>query len=198
MLGIQRVNGSTKVDVSKKSEGKKEYTPVSSKDEVHPKAVDQRVVGEGSSFRISQGRTLNLGNYESARVHVSFGGTNFKTDIERDQADGVVREILAQEIAILTNQDRDRRPLGITSEFVHPEAMYVRLEYGLTLNLGNFESARVDVAVTMPVESTGNTGNVATDITDAASKAQNEAGERIQREAKAIKGLKGGSDIGPL
>lgn len=59
------------------------------------------------------------------------------------------------------------------------EPAHIRANYGMTLNLGNYESARVDVSVTLPCYTE--------EIPGAFKKAWEIAKEQIQEQVKGIK-----------
>lgn len=64
------------------------------------------------------------------------------------------------------------------------EPAYVRANYGLTINLGNYESARCDVSVTLPC--------YVEEIPAAFDRAWEIAKAQIQTQVKSIKPNKGG------
>jgi len=64
------------------------------------------------------------------------------------------------------------------------EPARVDLNLGLTINLGNFESARVDVGVSLPCYSE--------EVDATYERAKEWAGARLQHEAQAVRGRKHG------
>ena len=72
----------------------------------------------------------------------------------------------------------DEKELEVQQFEVEPA--YVKASYGLTLNLGNYESARCDAGVTLPT--------YVEEIDDAFKRAWKIAQEEVQSQVKEIRG----------
>lgn len=96
------------------------------------------------------GLTINLGNYESARVDVTVEPISEVAHIQDawDWAEEWATEILNREAASAKGKDRKPRVLPDPPECVR--ALVLGLQYGLTINLGNFESVKIDYGYTIP------------------------------------------------
>jgi hypothetical protein len=184
MLGrIQESEGRTFFSVSRKA-GRDDYQETRSSNEPNGDRAVQKV-NDQTEIRVCHGRTINLGNYESARISVSYTAMSDDYESAMESARGIVLEILAREVASLKGESRKPVSLG---ETVGSGAM-VGLDYGLTLNLGNFESAKIDIGVTAPV------GDEEA-VEDARSRISESCENRVKDEVAIIRGLKGGDDLG--
>ena len=98
----------------------------------------RRVKAVNSSFRYSEGRTISLGNYQFARITVGAKANSL------DDAINFTNEALNREVSKLTGESYEFQLL--------PQVNEVELEYGLTLKIAKFESGRIDVSASLPVE----------------------------------------------
>lgn len=182
MLGrIQEQEGRTYMSISKKESGDKDYRETRSLNEPNGSTAMQKVTS-AQELRFCQGRTVNLGNYESARISVSYSAHG---DVLVDEARAIVSEVLSREIANLSNKSRDNNPLVDTVG----EGAVIGIDYGLTLNLGNFESAKIDIGITTPIADDEN-------IEASIRRITAECEQRIKQEVGTIRGLKSGADLG--
>ena len=96
------------------------------------------------------GATINLGNYEFARVDVFVEpiGDILKAEESMDWAEKWAGEILNREVASAKGLERDPKPLPECPE--HIDHMVIGLQYGLTLNVGNMNSRRIDYGYHIP------------------------------------------------
>lgn len=96
------------------------------------------------------GRTINLSNYEFARVDVgvdAIGPVQSAPAIYK-WAESVAEELLAREVASAKAVKRQAIPIAEAPSEV--QMLVLRLQYGLTLNLGQMRSARTDVGLSLP------------------------------------------------
>lgn len=186
MLGnIQEVEGRTFVSVSKKT-GRDEYREVRDENSENGERAVQSVT-KGSEIRVAHGRTVNLGNYESARITVSYSAVGSEAGVEKgmEKSRIIVMEALSREVCNLSQKPHTKKELGLPIG----EAAKIGVDYGLTLNLGNFESAKVDVGVTIPIPDGSTVDEALVRLSEILEK-------RIKAEVDAIRGLKGADDIG--
>ena len=99
---------------------------------------------------VSTGRTINLGDYEFARVDVGVDavGPIQMAHASTMWAEQVAEELLAREVAMARDKKRDAGLLPAPPDGL--QLLVLKLGYGLTLNLGNFDSARIDVGCSLP------------------------------------------------
>ena len=181
---MNRVNGSTTVSVSKKASDQKDYRLARSSHEDAPEGATQRTSGR-DAVRFSQGRTINLGDFEYARIAASYSAQGAPPQL-LEAGEAVVREILEREVAAATSQEREQGPLEAPEG---AEAQTVGIDYGLTVNLGNYESAKVDVGITVPVGD-------GEELAAAVGRLQGQMTARVESELEKLRGLSGGGDIG--
>jgi hypothetical protein len=102
------------------------------------------------STNVSHGRTLNLGNYEFARVTV--GVTVFHSDSHlesgekfSDWADQVALELLGREVSAI--EEKPRKPKEIPPTPYGVVKVILHLDGGLTLNLQKHGTAKIDISL---------------------------------------------------
>ncbi len=96
-------------------------------------------------------RTVNLGSFESARITVALTAfsTAEHTDAAFDECVRLAQVWLDEEVAKVTKQPVDKEAVMHWTLKGVP-ALIVEIDYGLTLNMGNYESARADVGRAVP------------------------------------------------
>lgn len=100
----------------------------------------------------SAGRTISLGNFNFSRVTatVEYWFLPADRDAVLQYARQVVGEILEREVASCRGQQYEAKPLDDCPDEV--KNLTLQIEYGLTINLGKFESAKVDVSYSQPID----------------------------------------------
>ena len=103
------------------------------------------------SVSVQGGRTVSLKQFEFARITVAMR-TGVKDPEKRDEAYdqclGVVNEILNRECSKIAGDKRDDEAIAWT---VEGGQRTVTIEYGLTVSLARYESAKVDIGITQPI-----------------------------------------------
>ena len=130
--------------------------------------------------RAGIGATINLGNYESARVHVTIDAVGDIRKIEDTEAwiEAVAGEMLNREVAVM--RQREREPKDVPACPDHVQYLVVGLTYGLTINVGDFNSRKVDLGYSIPARPG--------DVLDAFEKMGKYLGGRLQDKIQAIRG----------
>ena len=99
---------------------------------------------------LSTGRTISLGQYEFARIEVgvdAIGPVQFAPAYYK-WAEAMGAELLAREVASAKDQKRKPGPLPDPPDGL--QLVILRLQYGLTMSTGKFESAKADVGLSLP------------------------------------------------
>ena len=141
----------------------------------------------GQRRGVSVGRTVNLGDFNFARIEVAFefSTASMPEGVNAiDCAHRISNEILLRECAAILERSRDSEPM------VEADALSgrrIRLTYGITKSLKAFESVKFDVSADQPLAD-GEAFEIAL------AKIQAETGEFIKREL--ARATKVGSEIG--
>jgi hypothetical protein len=136
------------------------------------------------------GATVNKGNFESARVHIHVQAVGDIRMIEETSAfiEAVAGEFLNREVAVIHERERTDKDLPDCPE--HIQYLIVGLTYGLTINLGNYNSRKVDLGYSIPCRTE--------DYIEAFEKVSEYLGGRIQNKINALRGnkpKKGGTGV---
>lgn len=123
-------------------------------------------VVEGPMVKVGLGDTINLGNYESARVYVGYSayGCSF------EDAQAVAQEILFRETFKIRGRTREQ---GNLADMATGTGRRLSLSYGLTINHGKFQMGKADVSMEVPVADGDDLESVVTSL-------QNELMQRIE------------------
>lgn len=124
----------------------------------------------------STGKTISLGDYQFARIGVRIEVEHSAKDSLNalETARYLAREITEQEAASVLRAERQPQPFtdGGFSKYE------VTIEYGLTLKVGRFDSAKVDIALTR--NSSGDLQSVISEMRDILK-------EHVMAEARIIR-----------
>jgi hypothetical protein len=97
-------------------------------------------------------RTVNLGNFESARISATI--TALCEVSEQDEVYAHCVEVASAwvdiEAAKVKKEEPPENAIGVAWSDLRPKVVIVEMSYGLTLNMGNYESARMDVGRSVP------------------------------------------------
>lgn len=103
-------------------------------------------------FKVSGQRTICTGRFAFARV-----GVTMQVSVRADQRDeafeyvsNVVAEVVDREEAGLRKQERENKDIEDTPLKLFGRS--IEIEYGLTIPLPNYESKKVDVGMTEPID----------------------------------------------
>ena len=126
---------------------------------------------------VSSGRTINLGQFNFARVDVSL---SFDHDSSHDDAfmnaTQVVDEIIDREIASLGKNDRKNVSVSLSDD---SKNVTIGVTYGLTVSVKNMNSVRIDYGVTQPVDGEN--------IDSAFSELQTHVGKKVFERKEALR-----------
>ncbi len=102
--------------------------------------------------RYATGRTITLRAYTFARVSLSMSVYVARGDTEKafEFARTVVDEIVERETALLRDEARSAVTLERPSD-IQVQSLELWLDYGLTIPLGNMESAKADIGIAYPI-----------------------------------------------
>jgi hypothetical protein len=92
---------------------------------------------------ISVGRTVNLGDFNFARIEIAVESDGSGSDAI-DCAHSIANEVLSREIAYLTQRDRENADLSFANDLTGRK---IRVTYGMTKALKAFESFKFDVTI---------------------------------------------------
>jgi hypothetical protein len=138
--------------------------------------------GERMRISASAGRTISLGNFEFARVTVTVSAS-----VGRDQfaaLKAAVDEIIEAEEASLKGEESARPEVDVPGT-----DREIRIEYGMTVSLKRYESAKVDVGITQPISDDD-------DFATKLAEVQSWVGDTLMAEVEKVKpGSKGGVGI---
>lgn len=131
---------------------------------------------------VSLGRTVSLGNYEFARISVGvdvIGRVKARQELY-EWGIAWCTEMLERELASIHSKDRDKNDLPPPPDSV---VMVVpKLDYGLTIALAKFNSAKVDVGYSLPTDP---------DSLEAAwVEMQTFVGDRVSQQVSVLRGGK--------
>lgn len=124
------------------------------------------------------GRTLNLGSYNFARITVSI-----ETSGDLDVTKSTTEEILKREIASITGIDHNNTSVDDQG------ILAISIEYGLTISLKKYESARIDILSRKTVSKNEKAENVLTAL-------QTDLAEHLMIEKSRFENLKSATDFG--
>ena len=152
--------------------------------------AEQEIPAGAIPLRYSTGRTIGTGTYAFARVEC---GVMVYAD-PRDNAEeecfdmckAIVEEIIERECATL--RDADRPQMGL-ERIPQAYGMQVWLQYGLTIPLKRYESAKTDIGRTIAIGDSAH-------ISDEVAKLQKWIEERIVDVRDRIVGGSEGADMG--
>lgn len=115
--------------------------------------VKQKRSGGTEPVHVRIGRTIQTGQYAYARVTIGFELNVHREDIDEgyDVALAVVEELLSREIASIRSEDRERVEIEANLPEGRAFGRKLSIEYGLTIPIKKFESAKVDVGRTEPL-----------------------------------------------
>jgi len=135
---------------------------------------------------VSLGRTVSLGDYQFARVSVRVAGnsSHFPRSHTHALCRGLAAEILDREIAVVSKTKREETPL---SEWSSLYDVVVTIDYGLTLKIRQFESAKIDVSFEQALEG---------DWEDAVKAIQKVVSDVLEAEAAKVSEMKKATDLG--
>ncbi len=100
-----------------------------------------------SSTTVSIGRTLNMGDFNFARIEIGITLSGAGDDAT-DCAHGIANEILMREVASVLGQDR------IVTTLDYADALRgrsIRVNYGMTKAMKSYESLKFDIAIDEPI-----------------------------------------------
>ena len=92
---------------------------------------------------ISVGRTVNLGDFNFARIEIAVEADGSGSDAI-DCVHSIANEVLLREIAYLTQRDRDNADISFANQMTGRK---IRVTYGMTKALKAFESFKFDVTI---------------------------------------------------
>ena len=151
-------------------------------------------IGSWSFVTASNARTLDIGNKESARIVVTLrvsseSGSQWNT---LSEANSVVDAILNGEVSALGAKDKTKQKASVLAhgftDAANPRIM-LGIEYGLTLNLGNYQFAKPAAGMTVTCS--------ASTLSDAYSEIITGLKGELGKMVKAIRsGKKNTPDIG--
>ncbi len=170
------VRGSAVVGVERTIQGQKTF--VSEEIPMTEKIVPLNQTGR--LVKVSLGRTINLGDYQSARINVGIFAVG-----EYDTLRSIVSEILDREVAVTSQVQRENSPLPE----INLEGAEISIEYGLTLKIKAFEMARIDIAYQDAVEE-------GQSLEEAFAFAQAFLTKHMTEESNKVSGMKSSTDIG--
>ena len=126
------------------------------------------------------GATINLGNFESARVHVTIMavGDIRKLEETSEWIEATAGEVLNREVASIKKRERDNKAVEDCPE--HVQYVVIGINYGLTINLGNYESRKIDLGYSIPARPQ--------DVEEAFGKMSEYLGGRITAKVQAARG----------
>lgn len=170
-MQIQEGTRFTTVQRSKKS------SPV-----METEGTGEIAVQAGSAMNVtaSAGRTISLGNFEFARVTVRLSAA-----IERDQfasLQEVANSVVETEERVLKGGEGSASDIGD----IPGTDRSISIEYGMTISLKRYESAKVDVGITQPISDDDDFATKLTEI-------QEWVASRLQEEVEKVKP---GGDVG--
>jgi hypothetical protein len=173
------------VVVSREQKSGKNVVGASTESEASGSLVETSFSGQRRG--VSVGRTVNLGDFNFARIEVAFEfSTASMPEGENaiDCAHRIANEILFRECAAILERERESVSMTEADALL---GRRVRLTYGITKSLKAFESVKFDVSADQPLAD----GEA---FEAALSKIQAETGDFIKRELS--RASKAGSDIG--
>jgi hypothetical protein len=100
-----------------------------------------------SSTTVSVGRTLNMGDFNFARIEIGVTVSGAGQDAI-DCAGGIANEILMREVASVLSQDRVVTPLDYADAL---RGRSIRVNYGMTKAMKSYESLKFDIAIDEPL-----------------------------------------------
>lgn len=152
--------------------------------------ADQVIPDGVSTLKYATGRTIGTGTYAFARIEcgVTVQASSGDFDEAYEVCKVIVEEIIARECAVLRNEERPTfeltAPIGETVF-----GMQIWLQYGLTIPLKRYESAKTDIGRTVAI---GDKSQLGAEI----HKLQAWIGERIIDVRERIMGGAEGADLG--
>jgi hypothetical protein len=155
---------------------KKKATPAMKTESTGALAVQ---AGSAMSVTASAGRTISLGSFEFARVTV-----RVTASVGRDQfasLQDAVNAIVEAEEASLKGEESARPELDIPGT-----DRSISIEYGMTVSLKRYESAKVDVGITQPISDDD-------DFATKLAEVQSWVGDTLLAEVEKVKP---GGDVG--
>ena len=150
--------------------------------------ASQEIPVDTFSFSVSGQRTVCTARFAFARVGVQIH-VNVRPDQREDAFEyvrGVVTEILEREEAGL--RKREREDFDIDEAPFDLFGRVVSIDYGLTIPLPNYESRKIDIGMTEPIDD----GEL---LGDGIERVQAWILERLDEEQKRMS-QDGGSDVG--
>jgi hypothetical protein len=125
------------------------------------------------------GATINLGNYEFARIQVTVNAVGDIKLIEETEAyiEAVAGEILNREVASVKGRERENKAVPDPPE--HIQYCIIGLDYGLTVNVGNMNSRKIDRGYSIPCRPS--------DVEEAFGKMAKYLGDKIQEKVSALR-----------
>lgn len=189
---MTKVNGSGKswANTTAKREGEKDYRLVRSSERTEGAPVNREVSLE--TTKLSEGRTISLKAYETARITVglTINGVHLR------EARLIVTEMLNREVAHAMGQDRKPQSLNF-GDLEAPLGAVVSVEYGRTVPLqAKYHSAKVDVGVSMPVREPEDPKQAVKMLEDTYKQVSAQVADQIVAEVAKLRTLKDGADIG--
>ncbi len=152
--------------------------------------ADQVIPDGVVPIKYATGRTIGTGTYAFARIEcgVTVQAANEHHDDAYDVCRVIVEEIIARECATL--RDEERKTIELTAPIGGLVfGMQIWLQYGLTIPLKRFESAKTDIGRTVAI---GDSACLGTEI----AKLQAWIEERIIDVRERILGKAEGADLG--
>lgn len=185
----ERVEGST-------------YKTTSQKDREGERLTGQEAKGDGRlvpqtkpagtiPVSVRLGRTVGLKQFEFGRVTIAFSMYVLPEDADEgyDVCEAIARELVDREVAVLSNESREDVEMEANLPDGRGHARELTIEYGLTLSLRKYESAKVDIGRTAPLADDD-------DLEAKAQEVRTWLEERISAQARRIKGVPDTTDKG--
>ena len=145
-------------------------------------AVVRPDVSSLPGIAVSMGRTVSRGNFEFARVNYKVEARLKDESEASDTFEGLrayIEEELEREVALIRKSGR--LPQHVFMKFIdNCCGVNIFVEYGLTINLKKYESAKIDISAMRPVPEDG-------DLAETMNSLRNWVGKRISGESKEIR-----------